>query len=488
MTSRAVDYRRVSAEDQLENFSLDAQASRNAEFIVGRGWHHVGSYVDEAISARTTDRPAFQQMIADARAGRFDIIVVHKLDRFSRSLTDMLLTLRELEQIGVTVVSVTEQFDFTTPIGKVLLALLVAFAQWYLDNLALEVKKGKLARAEAGHWQNRLPFGYTVSDTWRKDGGEGLAIPDDHDRQGYELAIRLAETGEYSYRQIGNALNEAGFRPTGRAGRRSLKLWSTDSVRNMLRNPFYLGIVTYKGRMYPGLHEPLITQERWERVQVTMGSRARVNAFKATTHSRFYLLSGLLRCAHCGSPMRGEYRTNNLADEERAEYRYYRCSARYRNVACPEHPIIRAEALERMVEAWLIQRLPLEDSQRQIQERAERLLAQQTPKATVNESRRLKSELERLKDLYRLGDIERDHYLAERDRLRAQLDTLPTARTARHVQRVTTTLLTLPGVWQIATPAERRKLVREIIRQIIVHDPETIVVTPRPDYAPYLVD
>ena len=101
-------------------------------------------------SGKTVHRPAFQQMLDDARQGQFDVLVCHKLDRFSRSLVDVLLTLDELQQCNVTFASASEPIDFTTPIGCMMLVILAFFAEWYLQNLSAETTKGKRARFEAG--------------------------------------------------------------------------------------------------------------------------------------------------------------------------------------------------------------------------------------------------------------------------------------------------------------------------------------------------
>src|SRR5688572_26224182 len=97
---RAAIYSRVSKEIQLENYSLEAQRDECQKLAAGRRWQVVQMYTDEGISAKTTERPGFQAMIRDAKAGHFNVIVVHKLDRFSRSVVDLLMTLQELERAG----------------------------------------------------------------------------------------------------------------------------------------------------------------------------------------------------------------------------------------------------------------------------------------------------------------------------------------------------------------------------------------------------
>lgn len=115
---RAVIYLRVSSEMQHENFSIDSQRRICAQFCEIRGWKIINEYVDDGFSAKTTSRPDFERMLAAARGSEFDVIVCHKLDRFSRSILDILTTLNELEKYRVAFASATEQHDFTTPLGR----------------------------------------------------------------------------------------------------------------------------------------------------------------------------------------------------------------------------------------------------------------------------------------------------------------------------------------------------------------------------------
>lgn len=483
----AVSYERVSKEEQVENFSLEGQQDRTLEFMRARGWQFGGSYRDEGITATTLDRPDFQRMLRDAELGKFQIIVVWNLARFSRSLVDMLLLMRDLEKMGVAVVSVSEPFDFTTPIGKLLLTLLGAFAQWYIDNLRVEVKKGKSRRAKEGLWQNRLPFGYTTrSGGWKNEGNDEFAIPDEYTRQGYELVCDLAETGQYSYAQLAKALNEAGYRPTGRAGTRSLPLWSANSVRYMLRNFFYCGETLYNGVWFPGVHEPLITRERLERIHTIMHDRQRVSSFKARSDSRFYLLSGMVKCAECGSSMRGEYKQYGPEKPE-VEYLYYRCAARLRGLECSSRPYLRAEVVEGAVQKLLTRPALSKDWQVQIHATKRRLMeVELTAPKVVNreaEVKKLEARLVRLKDLYDLGDIEWDDYLNRRNDLKARI-AQATPQASKQLEQVASTVITLASVWDIATPAERQRLVREVIDNVAIQG-DNIHIAVKPEYRPF---
>ncbi len=199
--ARVALYVRVSSEEQVQGYSLDAQ-TRAIEVWCAQHEHEiVARYRDEGRSARSDNldrRPAFKQMLADAEAGRLDVVVVHKLDRFARNLLVALETLQRLERFDVGFVSLSEQMDFTTPIDKVILATLAAFAQYYSDNLSAETKKGKHERKEQGLYNGLLPFGL-------KKNSDGIPVPDPEAYPGLLLAFRLA----------------AGARATGRSPQRS---------------------------------------------------------------------------------------------------------------------------------------------------------------------------------------------------------------------------------------------------------------------------
>ena len=157
---RAALYARVSDEEQVEGYSLDAQKRAVRAYVESQGWDIYQEYVDEGVSAHTDDvakRPLFQQMIDDALAHRWDVLVVHKLDRFARNARITIEYWERLKKAGVGFVSITEQMDFSTPIGKVILASLASFSQYYSDNLSAEVKKGLKERALQGLWNGHAP-------------------------------------------------------------------------------------------------------------------------------------------------------------------------------------------------------------------------------------------------------------------------------------------------------------------------------------------
>jgi len=455
---------------QLGGYSLEAQLAACQKLAQERGWEVVTVYTEEGASAKTTQRPRFRAMMRDARAGRFDVVVVHKLDRFSRSVVDVLTTLRDLEAQGVTLVSATEQFDFTTPMGRVMLTLLAAFAEWYLGNLSAETAKGKKARAEAGLWNSAVPFGYHVD--YKKDGGDGIPYPDEYEAQGVHLAFERYATGVYSDSDIARMLNEAGYRPKGR-GERALKLFSKDTVTAMLQNRFYLGEVQYKGQWYPGVHEPIITEALFERVQAARRRRRRKVGTTARRGSRVYPLSGIARCARCGGPLRG----CSISGK-----RYYRDPARDQARDCDQR-MTRADDAEAALGEFLRRlSLPADWQARVlglIQERATR------GREVVQERARIEGQLERLKRLFVLGDLSEREYQAERDRLRAQLATL-TPPAMPDLARAADLLQDFGVIWDAATPQERRQIVHTLLEAVYLDSGEcgpVVAIEPKAEFA-----
>src|SRR5262245_36785134 len=265
---RAAVYVRVSSEEQLEGYSLDAQRRAADQYCQAHGWTVARTYADEGRSARTDDlarRPEFRAMLADAEAGLVDVVLVHKLDRFARNLRVTLETLERLERCRVAFASIAENMDFTSPIGKVILATLAAFAQYYSDNLSWEARKGKQERKEQGLYNGLLPFGL-------KKNADGQAVPDPETYPGLLLGFRLAAEGK-SDREVADALNAAGYRTTGDRGRNS---FTKDTVRMVLRNRFYLGqLPDGRGGWVTGKHDAVLDEDLYDAAQAARAGNRR---------------------------------------------------------------------------------------------------------------------------------------------------------------------------------------------------------------------
>ena len=440
---RIAIYIRVSSDEQVEGWSLDAQRDQCLALTAARGWtfyeQHI--YTEPGRSAKTDIRPAFQRMMRHAELHHFDLIVVHKLDRFSRSLADVVKNVALLKQARVGLVSVSEPWlDTATPQGEFMLHLFALLAQWDNQNRARETAKGKQARALAGFWNGTLNFGYTTlrqlkSGLWtlsqQFEQGEieetayaaqsetienymerfphkteGDAIPHPKNRSGVLLAFEAYSQGTVSDYDVGHLLNQESYRTSGQFGEQPFE---ADTVRPMLQSRFYLGEVAYKGAWHPGRHEPLISQRLFDLCQEAR-ARRRNRTVRRKSKDRVYPLARLALCARCERPLRAQ------ANEH--ETRYYREPKKSAST-CPRK-LIPAEAAERTVLDYLsnIQLPP--DWRERVLELSR--VNQNNAENMESKRKRLEGQLERLKTLYRLGDIEEAEYVRERADLRGQIE------------------------------------------------------------------
>jgi len=306
---RVAIYARCSAQRQADKeLSIPAQLDACRAEARKRGWEIVSEYVDEAESARTADRPQFQEMIAAARQKppRFRHILVWKFSRFSRSREDSVLYKAMLQRNGVRLISLNEPLE-DTPTGRMMEGMLEVLDEFYSANLAEDTVRGMRKNAELGfHNGGRTPTGYISRREGTESSPKRRLVPCPTFGPIIQRIYRMALDGEGSS-AICQALNGAGL-TTPRN-----KLWSKNTVLNILRNEVYTGVLVW-GKRRTGrqavkaakpiriedAHEALVSLEDHERVQTAIASRTRKRIHPRRLASS-YLLSGLLRCGHCGS-------------------------------------------------------------------------------------------------------------------------------------------------------------------------------------------
>ncbi len=464
---RAAVYVRVSSEEQVEGYSLDAQVRATHLYCEAQGWSVVETYRDEGKSARTDNlakRPAFSTMLSHAELGRFDVIVVHKLDRFARNLRVTLETLDRLERVGASFVSVNENMDFSTPMGRVVLSTMGSLSQFYSDNLSFETKKGKAERKAQGLYNGLLPFGV-------KKNSDGIPVPDPETYPGLLLAFRLAAEGK-SDREVADALNAKGYRTTGNRGRNP---FTKDTVNRLLKNRFYLGeLPSGRGEWVQGLHQPVLDVELFHRTQVVRkGNRS--PALHAARTRRRHSLSGLGVCGHCGGRL-------HVATYRHGEARIY-CYQRTQLDTCPQRSRM-LPAVEHQV-AQHLARFHLNDDQvSQIIE-----LYEQAANRQNDDTRRrldIDGRLDRLRQLYAWGDLTEQAYLAERERLEAQRAVLAgTVDLAAVLAEAASYLRDLPSAWEGATPEQRNDLARAVFESIELTDDRVSAFVVRLEFVPF---
>ena len=315
---RCAIYTRKSSEEGLEQEFNSLQAQREACEAFINSQRHEGwvclrtGYDDGGFSGATMDRPALQRLLADIAAGRVDTIVVYKIDRLTRSLADFARIVEILDTKGVSFVSVTQQFNTTTSMGRLTLNVLLSFAQFEREVIGERIRDKIAASKRKGMWMGGVPpLGYRVQH--RK-----LVIIDSEAEIVRSIFRRYAETG--SVQLLKEELDARRIKSkswTSAAGRViGGKSFSRGALYLMLQNRTYRGEIVHKDQSHPGEHPPIIDQPLWDAVQAQLaGNSGERNVGTRTRPSS--LLTGLL------FDRDGNRMTPSHAVKKGTRYRYY---------------------------------------------------------------------------------------------------------------------------------------------------------------------
>ena len=305
---RAAIYVRVSTQYQVDRASLPVQRSELVNYA--KYALDIPDFVifeDAGYSAKNTDRPDYQQMMARIRTGEFSHLLVWKIDRISRNLLDFAAMYSELKQLGVVFVSKNEQFDTSSAMGEAMLKIILVFAELERNMTAERVSAVFLSRANDGIWNGgKVPFGYAYDKQTKT-----FSILEDEAKT-VRLIYALYESSK-SLVTVSKALNERGIKT------RSGSEWSPTTVHTMLSNPFYSGTYRYNYRnesdphhhvpkkkedwiLVKNHHPAIVSPEHQAAVELILASKS---YGKNQTYQRknIHAFAGLLTCGYCGSTM-----------------------------------------------------------------------------------------------------------------------------------------------------------------------------------------
>ena len=299
---RCAAYTRKSSEEglELEFNSLHAQREAALAYIASQrseGWIALPDHYDDGgISGGTLERPALQRLLRDIEAGMVDVVVVYKIDRLSRSLTDFARLVDVFERHNVTFVSVTQQFNTTTSMGRLTLNVLLSFAQFEREVIGERIRDKFAASRKKGMWMGGWPpLGYEVGD-------RRLVVIEREVALVRRIFDRFAKTG--SALAVARELNAAGEVTKRRqcaSGVRGSRPWTKGAVYKVLANRAYRGEAVHKGVAYPGEHAAIIDQRTWDKAHAVMAEPAHRRG-AATRAQVPALLKGLIHGPN-GRPM-----------------------------------------------------------------------------------------------------------------------------------------------------------------------------------------
>lgn len=322
---RVAIYARVSTEEQAkEGFSIAAQLQTLRQYAQIYNWEVIDEYVDEGISGKSVKgRPEMKRLIKDVENERFDAVIVWKISRLSRNMLETLMILDKFEEYNVKFISYSENFDTSSPIGRLVLQIMASIAEMERNTLAENVKLGMKQRALEGRWNGGVVFGY---DTVKKQ-----LVINEKEAEVVQLIFHMYANGK-GLRAISNHLNKAGYKT------KRNRYFFINGVAQILDNVIYIGKISWlkfenweskrrKGKnpnpiLVEGKHEPIISDELWSVVR----ARRKSKSFKQRQSNEPFLLSGLLRCPDCGQGMVPSITTYTRKDGTKRKHRYYVCS------------------------------------------------------------------------------------------------------------------------------------------------------------------
>ena len=323
----AVIYARYSSDNQREE-SIEGQIRECTAYAEKNGITIIKHYIDRAISAKTDNRPEFQQMIKDSDKKLFDIVLVWKLDRFARNRYDSARYKTQLKKNGVKLMSATEIIS-EGPEGIILESVLEGYAEYYSADLAEKVVRGQTENILKGRCNGgRGTFGYTL-DSERKFHIDPLTSP-------FVLESFTKYRDGLTMKEIRDWLNENGIKnPVGGE-------FTYNSVEHMLKNRRYIGELKFRDVVVPDAIPPIVPLELFEDVQVKIAKNKKAPARRKAEDD--YLLTTKLFCGCCGALMFGESGTSRTGEV----HRYYKCATAKKHKGCKKKTV-RKQWLENLV-------------------------------------------------------------------------------------------------------------------------------------------
>jgi len=480
---RCAVYTRVSTPDQAEGefSSLDHQWEAGDSFIAGQasnGWvASTTRYDDAGFSGSNTDRPALDRLLQDVAAGLVDAIVVYRLDRISRSIFDFAKIIHHLNQHGCTFVSITEQFDTSTPQGKLHLNMMLSFSEFERELIANRTRDKVVAARKRGRWTGGIPpLGYDLLP----DGGGLVVNPEETERV---RTIFQLYTQRESMTGVLAELRKRHWRTKSWTTKRGVVRegvpYQKGSLRRLLTNPVYRGQVLCKGEIYDGLHEGIIDDDLWSRVQrlLTANGRSGGNGAK---NKHGALLRGILRCANCDSAM-----THTFTKKQSRLYRYYTCvhAQKHGFESCPTKSIPATE-----IERVIVERIQVVGSDQRLVSATVKAAKDQLPQqhrlvqgdisACQRDLERLRAEEKQVFQVIGKGGraaeratVRLEEIAQESSSLQDRLATLTRQATSLENQTINpnhlrTALASFTEIWNVLLPQERTRVIHLLIQQV----------------------
>lgn len=464
-------YIRVSSIEQVEKgYSIPEQTDRLTKYCEAKDWRIAKIYTDPGESGGNVDRPALKALIRDLEHGLFNKVLVYKLDRLSRSQKDTLYLIEDVFlKNNVEFVSMSENFDTSTPFGRAMIGILSVFAQLEREQIKERMTMGRVGRAKKGLWRggSNPPIGYDFTD--------GHLIINDYEamqvREIYDLFLKGKTMGFITRTLKNKYTNE-------------YSSWNdSHTVSAILQNQLYIGKITYKDKLFEGQHEPIISEEIFNQAQNKYKEMSNKHKHHYKTPFRGkHLLSGLIFCGNCDA----RYFVLSCKSKANKSYKYYKCYSRDGNKEMKKmdgckNPNFRMEELDQKIINEILDMSVDKSVAGNIKKNNQ---PKHDNKSEIINSRidEINKQIEKLIDLYQLGTIPINEISKRSDALKNEKENL---ENELHNIEKESPELTTEEAFNIAKNAqdtlkngkldEKRVIVDSLIKKVVVFESDVTI-------------
>jgi DNA invertase Pin-like site-specific DNA recombinase len=497
----AVIYLRVSTKEQAEKggeregFSIPAQREACKRKAVSLGAFVAEEFVDRGESARSAKRPELQKMLAYIKENPVTYAIVHKVDRLARNRVDDVEITLALRAAGATLVSCSENID-ETPSGALLHGIMSSIAEFYSRNLASEVNKGLIQKAKSGGTPCKAPVGY-LNVRKVEDGREVRTVEIDPERAPLVAwAFRAYASGQWTIRNLLEEVTRRGLlsKPTPKRPSQPIVI---SAFHEMLKNPYYIGIVRYRGIEYQGKHEPLIDRQTFDTVQRLLHEH---NFAGEKQRSHHHYLKGSIFCGKetgHGEECRSRLIVTNAKSRSGRIYPYFVCIGRQKKRNdCTQKALLIEDVEEAVADYYknveLSPELRMQTEQKILEQIAELREDSGVERARlVTRQRRALSERRKLLEAHYAGALPLDLLKSEQERLGEELEYIESRLSAmelkfdtveRNLKAAFSFVTNLHDAYVAASSTVRRRINQAIFERFLITDDGDVVGELKPPF------
>ena len=476
--TRIAFYTRISTDEDHQKYSLGAQSDRLEAFCkaqYGDEWRLHKVYRDSE-SGTHMNRPGLEEMLFDAGAQAFDVLLVFRVDRLSRKVRELAQMVDELAKHGVILKSITEPFDTANAAGKMMLQMLGVFAEFEHATIVERTKVGMEKKAKSGKWVGGVvPYGYQL------DPVKGLVV-NEEEAIVVRKMFQMYAFGRQGVHTICHKLNQAGYR------KRTGQAWDKRVILHIIKSPVYVSKIRWRDAIYEGTHESVVSDVLYNKAKGILKDRVESLSGRRFDNGNERLLAGVIKCSRCKSHMVGV-----STHKKERRFPYYLCSKRWNTREC-DQDYIRADHVEATIlrdikamfrdEPFIVR--VLEEANKRLVvakpglEKEIAWLESQMTKAQgaidryfeAFETGTLKAELcsEKVGDLKaRVVGLEAERRDLETRRNRLELPAID-------LEMLTSFVANLDQLIAAGTNPQKKHLLRLLVKKVLVHDRHTVEV------------